>query len=87
MSLDRMGEPLHHEEIASIFYRWIQLMHPDKVLFNPKFIASNDEKVQFGMSKHMGRLVVSITTIHHDLADNQQKSSTQAPLLTVNQSS
>ena len=68
-----MREPLHQEAIASTFYRWIQLMHPDKVKFNPKFIASNDEKVQFGMSKHMGRLVVPLTTIHQDLAKNQQK--------------
>lgn len=80
MSLEIMGEPLHHEEIASIFHRWIALMHPDKVKFNPKFIHFNDGKVLFGMEKHMGRFVVSITTIHHDLADNQQKSSTQAPL-------
>lgn len=73
MSLERMREPLHEKEIASSFYRWIQLIHPDKVRFKPRFIASNEKKVQFGMSKHMGRLVVSITTIHRDLTDNQQK--------------
>ncbi|MBM3164177.1 MAG: hypothetical protein FJZ80_01840 [Bacteroidetes bacterium] len=68
-----MSDPLHQEAIASIFYRWIQLMHPDRMKFNPKFIASDKEKVVFGMTKHMGRFVVSITTMHHDLAQNQPK--------------
>lgn len=73
MSLERMREPSHEKEITSSFYRWIELIHPDKVRFKPRFIASNEKKVQFGMSKHMGRLVVSITTIQRDLTDNQQK--------------
>ena len=73
-----MGEPLHQEAIASTFYRWIQLMHPDKVKFNPKFIHFNNGKVLFGMEKHMGRLVVPITTIHHDLVQNQPKKLNQS---------
>jgi hypothetical protein len=79
MSIEREEGPLNQKEIASCFYRWIQLIHPEKVRFNPKFIESNQEKVHFGMSKHMGRLVVSITTIHHDLADNQQKKLDTSP--------
>ncbi|MFM7723177.1 MAG: hypothetical protein ACKO7O_00115 [Bacteroidota bacterium] len=78
MSLEIMGEPLHQEEIASSFYRWIALMHPEKVKFNPKFIHFNNGKVLFGMEKHMGRFVVPITTIHQDLAQNQPKKLNQS---------
>jgi len=53
-------------------------MHPDKVKFNPKFIHFNNGKVLFGMEKHMGRLVVPITTIHHDLVQNQPKKLNQS---------
>lgn len=77
MSLESMGEPFNQEEIASRFHRWIQLMHPDKVKFNPKFIAIKHEKVLFGMSKHMGRFVVSITTILHTAPIIRKK---QSPL-------
>jgi hypothetical protein len=73
MNPESTGEPLNQMEIASRFHQWIRLMHPDKVKFNPKFIAIKHENVLFGMSKHMGRFVVSITTLLHDLANNPNK--------------
>jgi hypothetical protein len=51
------------------FYRWMNLFHPEKIKFNPTVIEIKDEKVIFGMSKHMGRLSVSLKKINSDLYD------------------
>lgn len=51
------------------FYKWINLLHPEKIKFNPKFIEIKDEKVIFGMEKHMGRLSVSLKKIYKDLSN------------------
>jgi len=72
MNHEGMGEPLYRKEIASCFDRWIHVMHVDKVKFNPAFISTKHGKGLFGMSQHMGRFVVSTTTMHQDLANNQQ---------------
>ena len=55
------------EEIEKEFSEWINLMHPEKIKFNPIFIGVNNENVIFGMSKRMGRLTIPIETIKLDL--------------------
>jgi hypothetical protein len=54
------------------FYKWINLMHPEKIRFNPTFIEIKDEKVIFGMYKNMGRLSVSIAKINSDSENIKQ---------------
>ncbi len=49
------------------FYKWINFNYPEKMKFNPTFIEIKDEKVIFGMSKHMGRFSVSLNKIESDL--------------------
>ena len=45
------------------FYKWINLYYPEKIKFNPTYIEIKDEKIIFGMSKHMGRFSVSLKKI------------------------
>lgn len=57
-------------EIELKFYEWIKLTQPEKIKFNPTFIEFNDNCVVYGMTKHMGRLRISIDKIIEEL-DNK----------------
>ncbi len=58
---------MEQKEIEKEFNEWINLMHPEKLKFNPTLIEITKENVIFGMSKHMGRMTIPIETIILDL--------------------
>ncbi len=59
------------KEIEIKFYEWIKLMRPEKIKFNPKFIEIKNGNVIFGMTKHMGRLSISVETINSELENKK----------------
>ena len=61
-------------EIIVNFHKWMKLYHPDKIQFNPTVIEIKKGFIIFGMSKHMGRLSISVEKINLDLSKLKERS-------------
>lgn len=71
-------EKVDSKEIENKFYQWIDVVYPELIKFDPKFTELQNEKVIFGMTKHMGRLVASAEKIISEL-QNYQKGKKNMP--------
>ena len=62
-----MKNYLKELQIAFMFYEWMGIFHPNKMIFNPTIIEITDKDLVFGMWKHHGSLRVSINHMEDQL--------------------
>jgi hypothetical protein len=54
-------------KIVANFHKWMKFYHPNKIQFNPTVIEIKEDRIIFGMNKHMGSLSISIEKMNLDL--------------------
>ena len=68
-----MKNSLKELQLAFLFNEWMEIYHPNKIMFNPTIIEITDQHVVFGMAKHYAQLRVSIQLIEIQLKEHYEK--------------
>jgi len=68
-----MENSLKDLQIAFLYYEWMNVFHPNKMIFNPTINEITDTYVVFGMAKHFAIIRASIEIIELQLKDHLEK--------------